>query len=150
MGTLGKVLLGAIPVLVPLVAAALLMPLDFPILRREHSFLDASLISAAMFAIQHLYRIASVGLVPGLASVMLAALLAFPLALMFEHGGNAIGAPAISNAPCRGDRIGDPAAHGHRAPAAASSRAYRASPPNRSYLGEPPATEIQCEGGAGR
>ena len=31
MGTLGKVLLGAIPVLVPLVAAALLMPLDFPI-----------------------------------------------------------------------------------------------------------------------
>jgi membrane protease YdiL (CAAX protease family) len=72
-------------------------------LRREHSFIAAACLSAAIFAAQHLYLMLTIGTVPGIASVALAALLAFPLAFMFERGGNSIAAPAIlhtsSNAP---------------------------------------------------
>jgi hypothetical protein len=56
-----------------------------------------------VFAAQHLYIIVTTGWMVGLASVMLAALLAYPLAFVFERGGNSIIAPAIlhtsSNAP---------------------------------------------------
>jgi membrane protease YdiL (CAAX protease family) len=72
-------------------------------LRRALAFVAAATISAAVFGAQHLYLLATMGVVPGIASVALAVLLAYPLALMFERGGNSIGAPAIlhtsSNAP---------------------------------------------------
>ena len=72
-------------------------------LRRRRSFLAAATLSAIVFAAQHLYIIVTTGWTVGLASVMLAALLAYPLAFVFERGGNSIIAPAIlhtsSNAP---------------------------------------------------
>ncbi len=72
-------------------------------LRREMGFLAAATISAAIFAAQHLYLMATIGVVPGFASVVLAAALGYPLAFMFEAGGRSLGAPAIlhtgSNAP---------------------------------------------------
>jgi membrane protease YdiL (CAAX protease family) len=71
--------------------------------RRQHSFVIAATISAAVFGVQHIYLLVTMGVVPGVASVVLAVLLAYPLALMYERGGNSIGAPAIlhtsSNAP---------------------------------------------------
>jgi membrane protease YdiL (CAAX protease family) len=72
-------------------------------LRRGYSFAVAATLSALLFAAQHLYLGFSVGWMAGLASVLLAALLTFPLAYLFERGGNSIGGPAIlhtsSNAP---------------------------------------------------
>jgi membrane protease YdiL (CAAX protease family) len=72
-------------------------------LRREHRFLTAAWISAAVFAIQHLYLMFSIGPVAGGASVLLALFLAFPLAFLYERGGNSLVGPAIlhtsSNAP---------------------------------------------------
>lgn len=72
-------------------------------LRREQSFARAATLSALLFAAQHLYLIFSLGWTAGLASVLLAALLGFPLAYLFERGGNSLGGPAIlhtsSNAP---------------------------------------------------
>lgn len=71
--------------------------------RREHSFVVAASMSAAIFAAQHLYLMLTLGAVPGVASVLLAAFLAFPLAYMYERGGNSLAPPAIvhtsSNAP---------------------------------------------------
>jgi membrane protease YdiL (CAAX protease family) len=72
-------------------------------LRRERSFASAATLSAMVFAAQHLYLVLTIGWTPGLASVLLAAFLAFPMAYLFERGGNSIGGPAIlhtsSNAP---------------------------------------------------
>ncbi|MCK6629720.1 MAG: CPBP family glutamic-type intramembrane protease [Anaerolineae bacterium] len=72
-------------------------------LRQEHSFVRAAALSALLFAAQHLYLIFSLGWISGLASVLLAALLTFPLAYSYAHGGNSLGGPAIlhtsSNAP---------------------------------------------------
>jgi membrane protease YdiL (CAAX protease family) len=72
-------------------------------LRREQSFAAAATTSAALFAVQHLYLILSIGWTAGVASVVLAALLAYPLAYLFEQGGYSIAGPAIlhtsSNAP---------------------------------------------------
>jgi membrane protease YdiL (CAAX protease family) len=71
--------------------------------RREHTFLTAASIAAAVFAAQHLYLILTTGWIAGVSSVILAALLTFPLAYVFERGGRAVGPPAIlhtsSNAP---------------------------------------------------
>jgi membrane protease YdiL (CAAX protease family) len=71
--------------------------------RRTQSFSRAAAISAAVFAAQHVYLIVTMGWIAGISSVVLAALLAFPLAYVFERGGNSIVAPAIlhtsSNAP---------------------------------------------------
>jgi membrane protease YdiL (CAAX protease family) len=71
-------------------------------LRRGRSFATAATVSAMLFAAQHLYIIVTMGWTIGLASVLLAALLAYPLALGFERG-NSIAGPAIlhtsSNAP---------------------------------------------------
>ena len=50
-------------------------------LRRTRSFAAAATVSAALFAAQHLYIIVTTGWTIGLASVVLAALLAYPLAL---------------------------------------------------------------------
>jgi hypothetical protein len=45
----------------------------------------------------------TIGAIAGIASVLLAFAVAFPLALLYERGGNSLGAPAIlhtsSNAP---------------------------------------------------
>jgi membrane protease YdiL (CAAX protease family) len=72
-------------------------------LQREMRFAPAATVSAVIFAAQHLYLPFTVGLVPGAASIVLAALLAFPLAFLFAHGGRSIAAPAIlhtsANAP---------------------------------------------------
>ena len=72
-------------------------------LRRTRSFTAAATIAAALFSAQHAYIIATAGWTIGLASMVLAALLAYPLALVFERGGNSIVGPAIlhtsSNAP---------------------------------------------------
>lgn len=72
-------------------------------LRRGRSFALAATSSAAVFAAQHLYIIATSGWTIGLASVGLAALLSYPMAFVFERGGNSIAGPALlhtsSNAP---------------------------------------------------
>jgi membrane protease YdiL (CAAX protease family) len=72
-------------------------------LRKERSFFAAAVIGAAIFAAQHLYIIFSVGPVPGISSVLLAVFLTFPLAFLFERGGNSLAGPTIlhtsSNAP---------------------------------------------------
>ena len=71
--------------------------------RRGRSFATAATVSATLFAAQHLYIIGTTGWTIGLASVLLAALLAYPMAFVFDRGGNAIAGPAIlhtsSNAP---------------------------------------------------
>ena len=65
--------------------------------------MTAATLSAVVFAAQHLYLILTMGATVGFASVLLAALLAYPLAFAFERGGQSIGGPAIlhtgSNAP---------------------------------------------------
>jgi membrane protease YdiL (CAAX protease family) len=72
-------------------------------LQQEHSFIRAATLSALLFAAQHLYLIFSIGWTAGLASVLLAALLTFPLVYSYARGGNSLGGPAIlhtsSNAP---------------------------------------------------
>ena len=72
-------------------------------LRRQLSFANAATISAVTFALQHIYLVFTMGMVAGGASVLLALLLGFPLALVYERGGNSLAAPAIlhtsSNAP---------------------------------------------------
>ncbi len=71
--------------------------------RRDYSFARAAAIGASVFAAQHLYLIATVGLAGGVSAIALAALLTWPLAYAFERGGNSIVVPAIlhtsSNAP---------------------------------------------------
>jgi hypothetical protein len=56
-----------------------------------------------LFAAQHLYIIVTTGWTLGLASVVVALLLAYPMAFVFERGGSSIAGPAIlhtsSNAP---------------------------------------------------
>jgi membrane protease YdiL (CAAX protease family) len=72
-------------------------------LQQEHSFVRAATLSALLFAAQHLYLVFSIGWISGLASVVLAMLLTFPLVYTFARGGNSLGGPAIlqtsSNAP---------------------------------------------------
>ncbi|MCB9101969.1 MAG: CPBP family intramembrane metalloprotease [Anaerolineales bacterium] len=72
-------------------------------LRPDRSFGSAAMLSALLFAGQHLYLIFTLGWISGLASVLLGALLTFPLAYSYAHGGNSLGGPAIlhtsSNAP---------------------------------------------------
>jgi membrane protease YdiL (CAAX protease family) len=72
-------------------------------LRRRWPFARAATAAAIVFALQHLYLIATIGWAAGMASVVLALLVAFPFAYAFEYGGRSIVAPAIlhtcSNAP---------------------------------------------------
>jgi membrane protease YdiL (CAAX protease family) len=72
-------------------------------LRETRSFWTSATISAEIFAFQHIYLLFTIGAVAGIASVVLAFALAFPLAFLYERGGNSVGAPAIlhtsSNAP---------------------------------------------------
>ena len=72
-------------------------------LRRRQSFASAATLSALLFGAQHLYIIATTGWTIGLAAVLLAVLLSYPMAFVFERGGNSIVGPALlhtsSNAP---------------------------------------------------
>ncbi|HEV2513813.1 MAG TPA: CPBP family intramembrane glutamic endopeptidase [Devosia sp.] len=62
---------------------------------REHTSLaKAASLGAALFGAQHLYLIATIG-VAGVASVVLALLLAYPLSRAYEMGGRSIVGPAI-------------------------------------------------------
>ena len=71
--------------------------------RIGRSFIAAATFTATVFAAQHLYILLTMGWTIGLASVLLAFLLSYPLAFVFERGGNSIVGPAIlhtsSNAP---------------------------------------------------
>jgi membrane protease YdiL (CAAX protease family) len=71
--------------------------------RRHRTFVGAATISALVFAAQHFYLILTAGWAVGVASVLLAALVTFPLAFVFERNGHSIAGPAIlhtsSNAP---------------------------------------------------
>jgi membrane protease YdiL (CAAX protease family) len=72
-------------------------------LQQEYSFIWAATFSALLFAAQHLYLVFSIGWTSGLASVVLATLLTFPLVYIYARGGNSLCGPAIlhtsSNAP---------------------------------------------------
>lgn len=72
-------------------------------LRETRSFWTSATISAGIFGVQHLYLLLTIGTVGGMASVALALAVAFPLAFLYECGGNSLGAAAIlhtsSNAP---------------------------------------------------
>ena len=72
-------------------------------LRQVHSFAVSAAIGAIIFGLQHFYLLVTIGVVAGTASIILAVLLVWPLALLFERGGNSIIPPAIlhssSNAP---------------------------------------------------
>ena len=72
-------------------------------LRRERTFASAAAISGAVFALQHVYLLFTIGTVAGGASILLALLLALPLAFIYEAGGRSLVGPAIlhtsSNAP---------------------------------------------------
>jgi membrane protease YdiL (CAAX protease family) len=72
-------------------------------LRETRPFWASATISAVIFGGQHVYLLLTIGTVAGMASVVLALALAFPLAFLYERGGNALAAPAIlhtsSNAP---------------------------------------------------
>ena len=64
-------------------------------LREGRSFAGAASVSALVFAAQHLYLIVTMGWAVGLSSVLLAAFLAYPMAVVFERGGRSIAGPAI-------------------------------------------------------
>ena len=72
-------------------------------LRRYRSFVTAATLSALLFVVQHLYIVVTNGWTIGGPSVVLAALIACPMAFAFERGGNSIVPPAIlyasANAP---------------------------------------------------
>ncbi len=72
-------------------------------LRQQRSFIQAASISAAIFALQHVYLVFTIGAVGGAGAILLALLLAFPLAFIYEAGGRSLVGPAIlhtsSNAP---------------------------------------------------
>jgi len=93
--TLVKVYFAAILVIIPLVAAAWFTLVGFPMLLRQ--------ILLCVWGVGASPTSFTCGWTAGLASVVLAALLAFPLAYLFERGGNSLGGPAIlhtsSNAP---------------------------------------------------
>lgn len=71
--------------------------------RATRSFGNAATFSAIIFAAQHVYLLFSIGALAGMVSVALASAVAFPLAFLYERGGNSLGAPALvhisSNAP---------------------------------------------------
>lgn len=72
-------------------------------LRETRPFRLAATMSGAVFAAQHAYLLFTLGPLAGLASMAVAMAVAFPLAFLYEEGGNSVGAPLIlhtsSNAP---------------------------------------------------
>jgi membrane protease YdiL (CAAX protease family) len=70
---------------------------------REHmSFIRAASLGALLFGAQHLYLIATLGSAGGIASVVLALLLAYPLCRIYELGGRSILGPAILHTSSNG------------------------------------------------
>jgi len=63
-------------------------------LRERAGFPVAATLSAALFGAQHLYLIATIG-APGIASVFLAVLLAYPLCRTFDMGRGSVAGPAM-------------------------------------------------------
>jgi len=78
--------------------------------RSASRFWPAAAISSGVFAAQHVYLLFVVGMLPGLSSVLLAWLLGFPLALLFEKGGRSILPPAIAHTSANAPYLvfGDP------------------------------------------
>lgn len=78
--------------------------------RSKFRFWLAAAISSAIFAAQHVYLLFVVGMLPGLSSVLLALLLGFPLAFLFEKGGRSILPPAIAHTSANAPYLvfGDP------------------------------------------
>lgn len=72
-------------------------------LRETRTFWASAGIAAGVFAAQHIYLLFTMGTVAGVASVVLALAVAFPLAFLYERGGNSLAPPVIlhtsSNAP---------------------------------------------------
>jgi membrane protease YdiL (CAAX protease family) len=72
-------------------------------LREIQPFRASATRAAVIFGLQHLYLLVTTGAVAGTASVLLALVVAFPLAFLYERGGNSLAGPAIlhssSNAP---------------------------------------------------
>ncbi|HWE20193.1 MAG TPA: CPBP family intramembrane glutamic endopeptidase [Hyphomicrobiaceae bacterium] len=64
-------------------------------LRRERPFWRAAGLSAVPFALVHLYLFATLPWPIALASILLATVISFPLAHLFELGGNTIWPPAL-------------------------------------------------------
>jgi membrane protease YdiL (CAAX protease family) len=64
-------------------------------LRRDRSFWHASALAAVPFVFVHLYLFATLPWPIALASVLLATVISFPLAHLFELGGNTIWPPAL-------------------------------------------------------
>ncbi len=71
-------------------------------LREAMPFGRAATISALLFAAQHLYLIAIMGSVAGIAAVIFAAVVSYPMAYLFERGGRTIWAPAVMHAIVNG------------------------------------------------
>lgn len=70
--------------------------------RRGRSFWRAALLSAIPFTIAHLYLFATMAWPIALTAVVLAVLLSFPFAYLYELGGGTIWAPAIAHAVIQG------------------------------------------------
>jgi membrane protease YdiL (CAAX protease family) len=64
-------------------------------LRRDRSFWRASALAGMPFVLVHLYLFATLPWPVALASVLLATIISFPLAHLFELGGNTIWPPAL-------------------------------------------------------
>ena len=64
-------------------------------LRQDRSFWNAALLAMIPFVVVHLFMFATLPWTIALAAVVLATVICFPLAHLFELGGNTIWAPAI-------------------------------------------------------
>jgi membrane protease YdiL (CAAX protease family) len=64
-------------------------------LRRAHSFWRAATLAAVPFLIVHVYLFATLPAMIALAAVLLAVLMSFPLAHLFELGGRTVWPPAL-------------------------------------------------------
>lgn len=64
-------------------------------IRKKYSFWKAAVISAVPFVLVHLIMFYSLPFAIAAASILLSVVLSFPLARLFELGGNTIWAPAI-------------------------------------------------------
>jgi membrane protease YdiL (CAAX protease family) len=64
-------------------------------LRQGRTFWEAAIVASGPFVLVHLSLIATMPWAIALTSVLLAALISFPLARLFELGGNTVWAPAL-------------------------------------------------------
>ena len=71
-------------------------------LREVKSFREAATISALLFAAQHLYLIFILGPVAGVAGIVFAAVVSYPMAYLFERGGRTLWGPGVMHAIVNG------------------------------------------------